>query len=44
LIAPVEDTATSIRERDLRDAPFLFAAILIFLSAEWFLRRQKGLS
>ena len=44
LIAPVEDTATSIRERDLRDTPFLFAAILLFLSAEWFLRRQKGLS
>lgn len=44
LIQPVEDTATSIRERDLRDAPILFAAILLFLSAEWFLRRQKGLS
>ena len=44
LIKPVDDTATSIRERDLRDTPFLFAAILLFLSAEWFLRRQKGLS
>ena len=44
LIQPVDDTATSIRERDLRDTPFLFAAILLFLSAEWFLRRQKGLS
>ena len=44
MIRPVEDTATSTRERDLRDAPFLFAAILLFLGAEWFLRRQKGLS
>ena len=44
LIKPVDDTATSIRERDLRDTPFLFVAILLFLSAEWFLRRQKGLS
>ncbi|MCY3773981.1 MAG: glutamine amidotransferase [Gemmatimonadetes bacterium] len=44
LIRPVEDTATSTRERDLRDAPFLFAAILLFLGTEWFLRRQKGLS
>jgi len=44
MIRPVEDTATSTRERDLRDAPFLFAAILLFLGTEWFLRRQKGLS
>lgn len=44
MIRPVEDTATSTRERDLRDAPVLFAAVLLFLSAEWFLRRQKGLS
>lgn len=44
MILPVEDTATSTRERDLRDAPFLFAAILLFLGTEWFLRRQKGLS
>ena len=44
MIRPVEDSATSTRERDLRDTPFLFAAILFFLGTEWFLRRQKGLS
>ena len=44
MIRPVDQTATSTRERDLRDTPFLFAAILLFLSTEWFLRRQKGLS
>ncbi len=44
LIRPVEDTATSTRERDLRDEPILFAAILLFLGTEWFIRRQKGLS
>jgi uncharacterized membrane protein len=43
-IPPVKQAAATMRERDLRDAPPLFGAILLFLGLEWFIRRQKGLA
>jgi hypothetical protein len=43
-IPPVKQSSSTTRERDLRDTPLIFAAILLFLGAEWFLRRQKGLA
>jgi hypothetical protein len=44
LITPVKQISSMVIERDLRDTPLLFAAVLLLLSFEWFLRRQRGLA
>lgn len=44
LIPPVKQTSSMVQEEDLRDTTPLFAAIILLLGMEWFLRRQKGLA
>jgi hypothetical protein len=42
-IAGDEQKITSARETELWNNPFILAAIILFLTLEWFLRKRKGM-
>jgi uncharacterized membrane protein len=43
-ISHTDTGATRLEERELWDMPFLFAALVAFLTAEWVLRKREGLA
>lgn len=43
-IKPVKRMTSMVIEKDLRDIPPLFAAVVLLLSLEWVLRRRQGLA
>jgi hypothetical protein len=39
-----KNSYSKLTEQEIWDAPIFFLAITLFLAAEWFIRRSKGLS